>query len=232
MILISAIIEDALKDTGLYKAEGKNIGGAKYQEALRKLRIIVDELNLQSTVAFGSQEDIIQLTNNKVIFKPLTEQENEIINAGGTVDLTDRLTDFKPKIAPVVYYKGNALRLVTYKDLVNLRSVPETIAYTFNITPTESQVILNKGNVELTIVRAIPITVDAESYGYVHVDESFQSFLSNKLAEELAITYKLIDELETHKSRARESKQSITVTTSSFKPQYHDFWAGINKFGS
>ena len=103
--------------------------------------------------------------------------------------------------------------------------------YAFNVTPTESQAVLPKSGVTVRIVRNIPITIDEDSFGYVHVDPSFKMYIANKLAEELAIEYKFTEELEIYEKKASDSRMKITRSNAQWNPQYHDFWAGINKFG-
>lgn len=231
MLLISEIIEEAVKDVGIYKSAGSSVPGKHYNTALRKLRSIIGELNLQSDIAFGVEETELALVGDRVRFKPLTEAEQAIIDAGGTVDLTDRLTDFKPLTAPVLFIDDVQLRLVNYKDIITYRKLNDVSTYAFNVTPTESQAVLPKGGVTVRIVRNIPITIDEDSFGYVHVDPSFKMYIANKLAEELAIEYKMLDELQMYEKKASDSRMKITRSNAQWNPQYHDFWTGINKFG-
>ena len=231
MILISEIIEEALKDVGIYKHAGSSPHGKDYNSALRKLRSIINELNLQSDIAFGVEETNADVVGDRLRFKPLTDDEKAIIDGGGTVDLTDRLTDFKPTTAPVVYIDDVQLRLVNYKDLIKYRKLNGANVYAFNVTPTEAQIVFPKGGMKVTIVRNIPITIDEDNFGYVHVDPSFKMYMANKLAEELAIEYKFMDELSIYEKKASDSRMKITRGNATFNPQYHDFWAGIEKFG-
>ena len=231
MILISEIVEEALKDVGIYKQAGASPHGKHYNSALRKLRSIINELNLQSDIAFGVEETNVDVVGDRLRFKPLTEDEQAIIDGGGTIDLTDRLTDFKPTTAPIVYIDGAQLRLVNYKDLIMYRKLNGVNVYAFNVTPTESQIVFPKGGIKVTIVRNIPITIDDDNFGYVHVDPSFKMYMANKLAEELAIEYKFMDELSVYEKKANDSRMKITRGNATFNPQYHDFWAGIEKFG-
>ena len=231
MLLISEIIEEAVKDVGIYKSAGSSVPGKHYNTALRKLRSIISELNLQSDIAFGVEETEANVTGDRIRFKPLTEAEQAIIDGGGTIDTTDRLTDFKPVTAPVIFIDGVQLRLVNYKDIITYRKLNEVSTYAFNVTPTESQVVFPKGGITVRIVRNIPITIDEDSFGYVHVDPSFKMYLANKLAEELAIEYKFTEELDIYEKKANDSRMKITRSNAQWNPQYHDFWAGINKFG-
>ena len=66
MLLISEIIEEAVKDVGIYKSAGSSVPGKHYNTALRKLRSIIGELNLQSDIAFGVEETEVSLIGDRV----------------------------------------------------------------------------------------------------------------------------------------------------------------------
>lgn len=230
MALIASIIKKALKDTGIYLTEGDSIPSDYFNPTLEMLRDVIAELNTQTAIIFSQQSDNVSVTGNKLKFKKYTESEQAIIDGGGTVDITDRLVDFVPLSNPLVYSNGYHLDFVSYRDLLD-RSSETCTCYTFNVGHDFSEIIFN-ANVAgtITILRNVPIEIDNEPYGEVHIPDSYVHYLVTKLAESVAIRYQFTETASIFAQKGERTGNILANNNVNRRPVNINLMAGLNKF--
>lgn len=230
MALIASIIKKALKDTGIYLTEGDSIPSDYFNPTLEMLRDVIAELNTQTAIIFSQQSDNVSVTGNKLKFKKYTESEQAIIDGGGTVDITDRLVDFVPLSNPLVYSNGYHLDFVSYRDLLD-RSSENCTCYTFNVGHDFSEIIFN-ANVAgtITILRNVPIEIDNEPYGEVHIPDSYVHYLVTKLAESVAIRYQFTETASIFAQKGERTGNILANNNVNRRPVNINLMAGLNKF--
>lgn len=231
MALIAHIVKKALKDTGIYVSEGDSVPADYFNPTVEMLRDVISELNTQSAIQFSQQSDVVEVKGNKLTFKKYTEAEQAIINGGGTVDITDRMVDFVPLINPTVYVDAYHLDFVSYRDILD-RQVADTVTcYTFNVGKDYSEIIFN-GNVAgtVTLLRTVPIEIDDEPYGEVHIPDAFVHFLVTKLAESVAIRYQFTDTASIFAQKAERTGNILANNNVSRRPVNRNLIAGLNRF--
>lgn len=230
MAQIAQLIKKALKDTGIFISEGDSIEADYFNPTLEMLRDVVAELNTQTAIIFSQQSDVVKVTGNKLTFKKYTEAEQAIIDGGGTVDITDRLVDFVPLSNPIVYSDGYHLDFVSYRDLLD-KSSDTLSCYTFNVGKDFSEIIFN-ANVagSITILRNVPIEIDDEPYGEVHIPDSYVHYLVTRLAESVAIRYQFTDTASIFAQKGERTGNILANNNVNRKPVNRNLIAGLNKF--
>lgn len=223
------IIKKSLKDVGLIISETETVPGEYYAPAFEILKDLIAELNTQSAIIFSQQSDVVDVGSNKLIFKPLNEAEQSIIDGGGTVDLTGRLIDFIPLTNPIVYYKGSLLDYASYRDVLNAQT-SHVVCYTFNITEDCSEIIFNAPVDTITLLRNVPIAIDDEPYGDVHIPKAYEHFLITKLSEALAIRYQFAESASMFAQKAERTGNVLAINATSRRPVRRNLIAGLNRF--
>lgn len=223
------IIKKSLKDVGLIISETETVPGEYYAPAFEILKDLIAELNTQSAIIFSQQSDVVSVGSNKLIFKPLNETEQSIIDGGGTVDLTGRLIDFIPLTNPIVYYKGSVLDYASYRDLLNMPT-SHVMCYAFNIAEDYSEIIFNAPVDSITLLRNVPIVIDDEPYGDVHIPKAYEHFLITKLSEALAIRYQFAESASMFAQKAERTGNILATNATSRRPVRRNLMAGLNKF--
>ena len=230
MALISHIVKKALKDTGIYVSEGDSVPADYFNPTVDMLRDVIAELNTQTAIIFSQQNDTVNVTGNKLTFKKYTEAEQAIIDGGGTVNITDRLVDFVPITNPIVYFNGYHLDYISYRDLID-RECDTLTAYTFNIGTDYSEIIFN-ANVagSIQILRNIPIEIDDEPYGEVHVPNAYVHFIVTKLSESVAIRYQFTETASIFAQKSDRAGNILANNNTSRKPVNRNLIAGLYRF--
>ena len=223
------IIKKSLKDVGLIISETETVPGEYYAPAFEILKDLIAELNTQSAIIFSQQSDVVNVGSNKLTFKPLNETEQSIIDGGGTVDLTGRLIDFIPLTNPIVYYKGSLLDYASYRDVLNAQT-SHVVCYTFNITEDCSEIIFNAPVDTITLLRNVPIVIDDEPYGDVHIPKAYEHFLITKLSEALAIRYQFAESASMFAQKAERTGNVLAINATSRRPVRRNLIAGLNRF--
>lgn len=231
MAFISHIIKKALKDTGIYCSEADSVPADYYNPTFEMLNDVIAELNTQSAIIFSQQSDIVSVVGNKLTFKKYTEAEQAIIDGGGTVDITDRLVDFVPITNPIVYIDGFHLDFVSYRDLIDRQTESCVTCYTFNLGKDYSEIIFN-GNVAntITLLRNVPIEIDDEPFGEVHIPDSFVHYLVTKLAESVAIRYQFTETASIFAQKGERTGNILANNNVSRRPVNRNLITGLNKF--
>lgn len=232
MAKIAHIIKKSLKDIGVYVSEGDSVPADLFNPILGLLRDIIAELNSQSAIQFEQSSSIVSVQGSKLTFKLYTEAEQAIIDGGGTVDITDRLVDFVPITNPIVYKDGFHLEFVSYRDLLDRQEVSRATCYAFNIGKDYSEVVFNAPvGGSITLLRSVPIQIDKEPYGDVHIPDSYVHYLVTKLSEAAAIHYQFHETASIFAQKSERTGNILANNAASRKVVVNrNILTGLNKF--
>ena len=230
MAMTSHVIKMALKDAGLYVSEGDSVPADYLNPVLEILRNIIAELNTQSAISFEQKSDTYTVSSDKLTFKPYTEGELETIAGGGAVDITDRFIDFIPLVNPTVYSNGYHLECVSYRDLIDRRNEGSCSCYCFNVTSASSELIFNAIAGSITLLRNVPIAIDDEPYGEIHIPHAFVHYLTTKLTEAVAIRYQFHETASIFAQKGERTGDILARNNVSRRPIKLNLMAGLNRF--
>lgn len=232
MAMIAHVIKKSLKDVGVYCSEGDSVPADLFNPALEMLRDIIAEINSQSAIQFEQSSDVVNVTGNKLIFKKYTEAEQAIIDGGGTIDITDRLVDFVPINNPIVYKDGFHLDFVSYRDLLDRQDATAVTCYAFNIGKDYSELIFNVpvGGL-ITVLRSVPIEIDDEPFGEVHIPDAYVHYLVTRLSESVAIRYQFTETASIFAQKSERTGNILANNVASRKVVVkRNLITGLNRF--
>lgn len=230
MASITHIIKSALKDAGIYLSEGDSVPADYLNPCFDILKNVINELNAQTSIIFSQKRDDVNVVGDKLTFKKYTEDEQAIIDGGGSVDITDRLIDFVPCTNPVVYYNGYHLNFVSYRDLIDNAS-SELCAYTFNVDYDSSEIIFNAPVCgQISILRNVPIEMDEEPFGDLYVPKPYEHYIITKLTEAVALRFQDKEGASIYAQKADKKETTLANNNTSRKPVKMNLMAGLNKF--
>ena len=225
------IISKALRDAGIYVSEGKSPPAEYYNPSFELLHDIVNELNMQTAIIFEQKADSVFVSGSTLVFKPYTEDELAIIQGGGTVDITDRLVDFMPLTKPTVYVDDFHLEYMSFRDLLDRTTGSSIECYTFNVCSDRSELVFNANvNGNIKILRKVPIVIDVEPYGEVHVPDSYVHYIVSKLAEAISIRYQDDEKAAIFRGKSAVLGNMLVNSNETKKPIRHNLVEGLNKF--
>lgn len=232
MAKIAQIIRQASQQAGIYTAEGDAVPGDIYAPMYQMLVDIVRELNTQNAISFGKATLEISVIGRKITFKPYTDAELAIIAGGGSIDITDRVVDFIPDVAPSLYLRTTPLQMLSYVDILkyNIESAPEYYAFNRLVDSAEMLINANGRNEQFTILYNIPITIDAQPFGDVHIPPTFDRFLIAKLVEAAAGHYQFQETQAIARMRVSDLGAGLATNNTANEPITADRWGALNKF--
>ena len=103
--------------------------------------------------------------------------------------------------------------------------------YAFNVAADYSEVIFNT-NVAgtLNILRTVPIRMDDDSYGNIHVPEPYNHFIITKLAESLAVRFKFMENASVFAQKSARMGEVLANNNTSRRPIKQNLLVGLSKF--
>lgn len=232
MAKISHIVKKALKNVGIQVSEGDSVPGDIFNPTLGLLRDLIAELNSQSAIQFEQSSSVVPIQGSKLTFKLYTEAEQAIIDGGGTVDITDRLVDFVPINNPVVYIDGFHLEFVSYRDLLDRQEATNATCYAFNVGKDYSEIVFNAPvGGSITLLRSVPIEIDEEPFGEVHIPDSYVTYLVTRLSEAVAIHYQFHDTASVFAQKSERTGNILANNAASRKVVVkRNLTTGLNRF--
>jgi hypothetical protein len=231
MAFTTHIIRKALQNAGIWVSEAEEVPGDYLVPCMGMLQDILAELNAQSAIVFEQTITETTLVGSSLTFKPYTDAERLIIDGGGTVDLTDRLTDFIPVQAPSgVTVNGNPLRMVSISDLALMDSTTAISAYAFQVSSDSSKMLFDGSGGILKFVRNKPITMDDDITGEVHVPTAYDHFLVTKLAEAASLRYQFSESASLFAQKGKAQGNALANNVVSNRPIPHKTIKNLNRF--
>lgn len=231
MAFTTHIVRKALQNAGIWVSEAEEVPGDYLVPCMGMLQDIVAELNAQSAIVFEQTITETTLVGSSLTFKPITEAEQLIIDGGGTVDITDRLTDFIPVQAPSgVTVNGNPLRMVSISDMALLDTSSAISAYAFQVSSDSSKMLFDGEGGTLKFVRNKPVMMDDEITGEVHVPPAYDHFLVTKLAEAASLRYQFSESASLFAQKGKAQGNALANNVVSNRPIPHKTIKNLNRF--
>ena len=221
------IIRKALMDAGIWTSASEAVPGDYSSPCSELLVDIVSEMNAEPAVVCEQRHDVVSVTGTVLTFKPFTEAELATISGGGTIDTTDRLTDFIPVQPPKVIGDNGVM---AYLSLTDLLSTECEDAFAFRVNGDQAELLFNVAPGSVTIIRNVPIVVDTEPAGYVRVPEMYRHYLTTKLTEAVALRYQQHDVATLMQQRSLAMGQALANQATANRPVKSNMANALNRF--
>ena len=231
MAFTTHIVRKALQNAGIWVSEAEEVPGDYLVPCIGMLQDIIAELNAQSAIVFEQVITNTTLVGDSLTFKPYTEAEQALIDAGGTVDITDRLVDFIPVQAPTgATCNGVPLRMVSVSDLALMDSSSAISAYAFQVSSDSAKMLFDGTSGTLKFVRNKPVTMDAEITGEIHVPPAYDHFLVTKLAEAASLRYQFSESASLFAQKGKALGNALANNAVANRPIPHKTAKNLNRF--
>lgn len=231
MAFTTHIVRKALQNAGIWVSESGEVPGDYLVPCVGMLKDIIAELNAQSAIVFGQEITETVLVGSSLTFKPYTEAELQIIDEGGTVDITDRLVDFIPVQPPTgVTVNESPIRMVSVSDMALLYSASPISAYAFQVSSDSAKMLFDGEGGIVRFVRNVPITMDEETTGEIHVPPAYDHFLVTKLAEAASLRYQFSESASLFAQKGKALGNALANNVVANRPIPHKTAKNLNRF--
>ena len=190
----SQIVHRAAEATGLKDFNSEGMEGDDFRKVFLALQDAIRSLNGDPSLTFGTQKISTPVHGDTLTFKPYTKEELAVIAGGGTVDITDRVVDARPTVAPAVYVGGSRCQSV---DPLELPRYGDRFTYAWSPDWDQDQLLFGAAvGGEVLIVHRKPVPVPSAPNEEVRVPERFHEYLILTLAVAMATKLGLTESLQ------------------------------------
>lgn len=217
---VSYIIHRASEMVGLKNFESDTMDDDNFRKVFYMVCDAIRGVNQQDSIAFSNVTIDKQVTGDTLIFQPYTEAEQSIIDGGGTVDITNRIVDIRPTIAPVLYRGSDKLTYVDYLDLPSYSD-----GYFCSWNPDWDKDIVKFGNTINSIITCQirkPVKIPTLPSQYIEIPERMNDYLICLVAYNIASVLGMTETLPIIKANLDSAKKLVTVNNRSTRPVYLD----------
>lgn len=233
MALITHIVQKALQNAGVYVSEGDGVPGDYLNPCYDMLQDIVAEMNAQSAIVF--EQGIVSTTvqGDTITFKKYTEEEQAIIDGGGTVNITDRIVDFVPVQYPTgLTVSETKLRFVSLSDVALYQNTSQATCYAFQKMATEAKIVFDaplRGSMVKFVINK-PIEIDNETTGEIHIPPAYDHLFVTKLAEAASLRYQFTESASLFAQKGSVQANALANNVTSIRPLKHKTASNLNRF--
>lgn len=215
---IESLIRRAAQLSGVVASNDNAVPGDIASPVLQLLRDMVDELNAQNEISFGSRVDGVSVIGSSLTFCKTGDSAQDV------------LIGFVPLVSPDVIYQGRKLEQRSISDALSCESsAPECFAFVVGVD--NSQLIFNCAGIgEIKIVSNSPIEIDAAYSGSVHVPECYTTYLTTKLAAAVASFYQRTEKMAILSAQELALRQKLATNNLSHSPIRRSLCRALNKF--
>lgn len=215
---VSYIIHRASEMVGLKDFDSDTMDGDSFRKVFLMCQDAIRNLNQQTDIVFGYTDVRVNVSGDKLTFKPYTTEEQAIIDGGGTVDITDRCVTIRPTICPTIYINNNKLCVVEMLDLPMYKD-----RYTCSWNPDWDNDAIHFGdNVNGEVLCQIrkPIAIPSMPNESLAMPERFNDFIICTVAYNIASILSMVETLPIVKSNLDNARKAITRNNNYHKPVY------------
>lgn len=212
----SYIVNRASEALGLKDFNSESMEADDFRKVFLSLQDSIRSMNADPSLVFGTQNISKFVSGAILTFKPYTTAELAIIAGGGTIDITDRIVDVRPTVAPSVYISGSRLSTV---DPVELPSYSDKYTCAWNPDWDQDQVLFGAPVSDaVTFQFRKPIPVPTTPTEEVKVPERFHEYLVLNLAVSVAVKLGLTETIQTLNSLLQKETARVTANTNYSRP--------------
>lgn len=215
-ITYSYIVNRASEACGLKDFNSESMEADDFRKVFLALQDSIRSMNADPELIFGIQTVSKQVAGSVLTFKPYTVAEQATIDGGGTVDITDRIVDVRPTVAPAVYINGSRLTTVDPMDLPGYTS-KYVCAWSPDWDQDQVQFADTVGET-VKIQYRKPIEVPTLPNDTVKVPERFHEYLILLLAVDIAIKLGLNESLAALNSSLQKEAHRVTANNNYSRP--------------
>lgn len=215
-IFYSHIVHRASEAIGLKDFNSESMEADDFRKVFLALQDSIRSLNSDPSLVFGMQRLDVHVSGSALTFKPYTTAELAIIAGGGTVDITDRVVDVRPTVAPNVYIGGSRLETVDPIDLVRYSD-----RYTCAWSPDwdQDQILFASPVADMvTVSFRKPVPVPASPTEEVRVPERFHEYLILSLAVSVGTKLGLTETLQPLMRSLAQELSRVTASNNYSRP--------------
>lgn len=212
----SYIVNRASEALGLKDFNSESMEADDFRKVFLSLQDSIRSMNADPSLVFGTQNISKFVSGAILTFKPYTTAELATIAGGGTIDITDRIVDVRPTVAPSVYISGSRLSTV---DPVELPSYSDKYTCAWNPDWDQDQVLFGAPVSDaVTFQFRKPIPVPTTPTEEVRVPERFHEYLVLNLAVSVAVKLGLTETIQTLNSLLQKETARVTANTNYSRP--------------
>lgn len=212
----SYIVNRASEALGLKDFNSESMEADDFRKVFLSLQDSIRSMNADTSLTFGTQNISKFISGSTLTFKPYTAAELAIIAGGGTVDITDRVVDVRPTVAPSVYISGSRLSTV---DPIELPSYSDKYTCAWNPDWDQDQVLFGAPVSDtVTFQFRKPIPVPSTPTEEVKVPDRFHEYLVLNLAVSVAVKLGLTETIQTLNGLLQKETARVTANTNYSRP--------------
>lgn len=190
----SQIVHRAAEAVGLKDFNSEGMEGDDFRKVFLALQDAIRSLNGDPSLIFGAQKLNVSVSGDTLTFKPYSKEELAVIAGGGAVDITDRVVDARPTVAPAVYIGESRCQNV---DPLELPRYGDRYTYAWNPDWDQDQILFAAPvNGDVCVAYRKPVPIPAAPNEEVKVPERFHEYLILTLAVSLATKLGLTESLQ------------------------------------
>ena len=212
------IVHRASEAIGLKDFNSESMEADDFRKIFLTLQDVIRSMNSDPNLTFGLTSQKKVVSGDSLVFKPYTEAEQTIIAGGGAIDITDRIVDFRPTVAPVVYINGQRLQMV---DVIDIPEYCEKWTCAWNPSWDQDALLFgDKVGDEVTIQARTPIEIPSTPTAYVKVPERYFEYMILSLAVSAGAKLGLIESLTVLKGSLALETQRINKNNTYHRPVF------------
>lgn len=210
------IVHRASEAVGLKDFNSESMEADDFRKVFLALQDSIRSLNSDPAILFGTVNKTVHVSGSSLSFKPYTPDELAIIAGGGTIDITDRVVDIRPTIAPMPFISGSRLSMVDPLELPQYSD-----KYTCAWFPDWDEDKLEFGDVvgaDVTLQIRKPVPVPVTPTEEVKIPERFHEYLVLSLAVNVGTKLGLTESLVILKQSLAAELVRVTASNNYSRP--------------
>lgn len=223
---VSYVIHRAAEMVGLKDFASDAMDGDDFRKVFLMTQDAIRNLNQQTDIVFAYSTVTTTVNGSELVFKPYTDEEQAIIDGGGTIDLTNRVVTIRPVVCPAIYRGTEKLSIV---DPMDLPKYGDGFTCAWNPDWDQDTIIFGRYiNAEVTAHIRKPIKVPVMPSEIMEMPERYNEYIICLIAYNIASTLAMVETLPIVKINLDNARKLITRNNNYHRPIYMD--TTMNRF--
>ena len=224
---VSYIIHRASEMVSLKDFASDTMDGDDFRKVFLMTQDAIRNLNQQTDVVFAYTSVVKQINGTELVFKPYTEDEQAIIDGGGTVDISNRIVTIRPVVCPAIYRGSEKLSIV---EALDLPKYADGFTCAWNPDWDQDTIMFGKSiSTEITVHIRKPITVPTIPSDELELPERYYDYIICLIAYNIASSLAMVETIPIVKANLDTARKLITRNNNYHRPVYLDTL--MNRFG-